>query len=305
MLCEMDYYSTAAAAVEDSMELTPPPAKRFCENLHQKTQQQQEQQALLEEGIFVFLPDEMRLEIFSKLIEENNWESLNTASRVNWRWRAEIDELWRKHAERQQLLKDEDMWAKKGKNWKWVSACLTKTFAQEEEKTGFGSSQKIVAVGESKYEGEWQDSKKNGVGRIWWHNGDRYLGDWVNDAKDGYGFMIWENGDRYEGTWRQDLRHGDKSQYFYSNGGFFCGTYVNDERQGNGEFVWPDGDKFVGVWQSGGRRGKGQLILKDGTVIEQEWNESPYVNYSDILPEKYPLSPAEQQSLESSHPHSG
>jgi len=257
-----------------------------------------------EEGIFVLLPDEMRLEIFSKLIEENDWETLNTALRVNWRWKVEIEELWRVHCEKSKLLKDEHIWAKKGKNWKWVCACLTKIYDPENTQTAFGSSQKTVSVGESKYEGEWKDGKKDGVGRMWWHNGDRYLGDWKNDAKEGYGFMIWENGDHYEGSWRQDLRHGLDAKYMYANGGTFSGSYVNDERQGEGSFVWPDGDSFKGTWQSGGRRGKGTLTLKDGTVLEQEWNESPYVNYSDSLPEKHPQG-NQQQPTHPSHPHSG
>jgi len=253
-----------------------------------------------EEGIFVLLPDEMRLEIFSKLVAENDWANLNAACGVNWRWKVEIEEIWRNYCEKQNLLQDEQIWVQKGKNWKWVCACLT-TIVQESEKNGFGSTQRTIAVGESKYEGEWKDGKKEGVGRMWWHNGDRYLGDWKGDTKDGYGYMIWANGDNYEGTWKQDLRHGEDAKYTYANGGTFVGTYVNDERHGEGSYYWPDGDCFKGTWQSGGRKGKGVLITKDGNAIEQEWNESPYVNYSDAVPAKYPTAPAH----ESSHPNSG
>lgn len=253
------------------------------------------------EGIFVLLPDEMRLEIFAKLIEENDWANLNAASCVNWRWKVEIEELWRKYCEKQDLLQDEQIWARKGKNWKWVCACLTTIVQQENETNGFGSTQKAISVGESKYEGEWKEGKKEGVGRMWWHNGDRYLGDWKQDTKDGFGFMIWANGDNYEGDWKQDLRHGENAKYTYANGGTFVGTYINDERHGEGSYYWPDGDCFKGTWQSGGRKGKGVFISKDGTTTEQEWNESPYVNYSDAIPAKYPTAPSHQ----SSHPNSG
>jgi len=266
--------------------------------------QQQQCHNTFEEGIFVLLPDEMRLEIFAKFIEENDWESLAAASRVNWRWNLEIEELWRKHAERAQLLKDEEIWAKKGKNWKWLCKCLTNTIQQSEIKTGFGSTETVTTPGESKFEGEWKDGKKEGVGRMWWNNGDRYIGDWKNDAKDGFGYMIWEHGDQYEGPWKQDLRHGPNSYYTYLNGGVFKGSYTNDERHGEGSFIWPDGDCFKGTWQSGGRKGKGTLILKDGTTFEQEWNESPYVNYSDELPAKYPET-QQTQTQQVSHPHSG
>lgn len=260
--------------------------------------------AKIEEGIFVLLPDEMRLEVFEKLIIENDWSTLNTASQVNWCWKQEIEYLWRKHCERNQLLMDEEIWAKKGKNWKWVCQCLTRFFHLENAPDGFGSTHKSVAAGEAKYEGEWKDGKKEGVGRMWWNNGDRYLGDWKNDTKDGSGYMMWENGDIYEGSWKQDLRHGESAYYFYSNGGKFQGDYVNDERHGPGVFYWPDGDRFEGTWQSGGRHGKGKLILKNGTVIEQEWNESPFVNYSEGLPAKHPDGTTPSTPAPS-HPHSG
>jgi len=244
-----------------------------------------------DEGSFAVLPSEMRCEVLSTMVEAQEWKALMKSAQVNRRWRLEIDELWRAYCEKNKLLTDEEMWLKKGKNWKWVCICVTRVFAKDDTaKNGVGSSAKNIAdkPTEVRFEGEWKDNKKHGVGRIWWSNGDRYLGDWKNDCKDGHGFMIWENGDQYEGSWKNDLREGSNAIYLYANGGRFEGCYMNDERHGPGAYIWPDGDRFEGKWKAGGRNGRGVLITKNGTRIEQEWNESPYVNYSETLPAKFP-----------------
>lgn len=266
----------------------------------------QEQQAAQSTGsLFDVLPHEMRSEILAKLVEEKEWKTLIEASKVSWEWKMEINRLWRMFCENNKMLEDEEIWNTNGKNWKWVCICLSKVFAKEDQKEGCGvtlsaplsnvqpttpvnnAAPAVVPTTEARYEGEFKENKKEGVGRIWWSNGDRYLGDWKKDTKDGFGVMMWENGDRYDGNWKNDLRDGPTAKYTYANGGIFLGGYLNDERHGEGAFVWPDGDRFEGTWKSGGRTGAGVLILKDGTRIAQEWNESPYVNYSDSLPAKH------------------
>jgi len=245
---------------------------------------------MTEDSLIEMLPNEMKSEIFSKLIEAKDWKTLSRASTVSWAWKQEIDRLWRSYCVQNKMHVDEEIWMKKGKNWKWVCDCLSNSFDKDENKNGTGVCQKSnFGPVEIRYEGEWKENKKSGVGRIWWSNGDRYLGDWVNDSKEGYGFMIWENGDSYEGGWKADLRDGSNCKYVYANGGIYQGGYCNDERHAEGAFIWPDGERFVGKWKAGGRFGKGILYTKNGPV-EQDWEESPFVNYSDSLPAKYPPS---------------
>jgi hypothetical protein len=247
----------------------------------------------LTDGIFAMLPNEMRIEIFQKMVESHDWTGLRAACRVSWQWNVEIEALWAKYCQTQQFLSDEKIWASHGKDWKWLSQCMTRQFDKQTalEGTGYGvSGPNGECVGEVKYEGEWVNGQKTGVGRMWWNNGDRYLGHWSADSKDGQGSMLWANGDSYHGGWSHDLRHGSKCEYNYSNGGRYVGEYVNDERHGAGAFHWPNGDVFRGVWANGGRSGQGELTLVNGTVIPQVWNESPYSNYSDTLPSLHPSS---------------
>jgi len=238
------------------------------------------------ESCWCILPSEMRMEVFIFLVEQHEWLTLARASCVCKSWKEEIDEVWRNYCLRNKFFLDLEEWKYLGKSWKWLCVCLTRTFDKQEIKNGFGCY--VSVLSEIRFEGEFKENKKEGVGRIWWSNGDRYVGDWKRDSKDGFGFMLWENGDRYEGHWKNDLRDGPNAKYSYANGGLFRGEYRSDERDGSGVFIWPDGDLFRGNWKSGGRNGKGVLVTMDGNVVEQTWNESPYINYSEKLPPKYP-----------------
>lgn len=42
----------------------------------------------------------------------------------------------------------------------------------------------------TKYEGYWDDNKKNGRGALYYPNGDKYRGDWKNDKKHGKGIFF-------------------------------------------------------------------------------------------------------------------
>jgi len=228
---------------------------------------------------------ELRLEIFNFLVEDQDFKALTTALRVSKKWKSEIEFVWRKLAERKSLLKDEEEWKFKGKNWKWLSFCRSiELEAGNPSKEGVGSCKGQIPG--TLYEGEWKSNKRHGVGCLVWGNDDRYIGDWQQDCKNGHGFMLWTNGDRYDGWWKSDLREGEAS-YCYSNGGKYVGGYQADERHGPGKFFWPDGTWFEGVWESGGRKGSGKLYVGD-KMIHQEWNESPMANYSRSLPSKFP-----------------
>ena len=47
------------------------------------------------------------------------------------------------------------------------------------------------------YEGEWQDGKRHGQGKMTDADGDVYEGEWRNDLKDGQGTLTSANGDKY------------------------------------------------------------------------------------------------------------
>ncbi len=53
----------------------------------------------------------------------------------------------------------------------------------------------------SVYEGNWENTLRNGYGKYTWSDGEVYEGNWENGAENGYGKMTWSDGSVYEGTW--------------------------------------------------------------------------------------------------------
>jgi len=129
---------------------------------------------------------------------------------------------------------------------------------------------------------------REGSGTFIWDNGDRYEGNWRNNQKHGYGIMRWKSGDVYQGNWVDDKRQDERAIYMYSYGLVYEGGYENDCRHGQGCLMWPDGERYIGTWNKGARVGKGIFITSAGIQMEQEWTESPNVNYSESSPAKFP-----------------
>jgi len=230
---------------------------------------------------------ELRMEIWSIMLEWRDWQTLELACRVCSRWRNEIEYLWRNFCIKTNLLADELDWKLKGKDWKWLCKCRSTLILKDKDTEAalmvFGNCAGTVTG--TFYEGEWKNNQRNGVGCFTWQNKDRYIGEWLEDCKHGHGLMLWVNGDRYDGFWKTDLRHGTAT-YKYDNGGKYVGQYEHDERHGTGKFFWPDGDFYEGTWRSGGRSGPG-ILFYQSQKISQNWNESSTANYSQKLPPKF------------------
>ena len=62
----------------------------------------------------------------------------------------------------------------------------------------------------SVYEGEWRAGKKQGNGKITYHNRDVYEGMWRNGVREGKGRYVWGNGNVYNGLWKDDRMEGRK-----------------------------------------------------------------------------------------------
>jgi len=80
---------------------------------------------------------------------------------------------------------------------------------------------------QERYEGEFLNGRRHGVGNYAWPTGDRYEGHWKEGRQDGLGTYFWKTGSKYEGMWKENKKHGF------------------------GSFLWPNGDKFEGEWEEG------------------------------------------------------
>jgi hypothetical protein len=92
----------------------------------------------------------------------------------------------------------------------------------------------------------------------------RFEGQYVEGAKRGVGKLTLPNGDKYHGLWEADKFHGDGT-YYYANGDVYSGAWVKGVKQGQGTFlVARDESQLVGQWEKGAMV-SGKWVWKDGT----------------------------------------
>lgn len=103
------------------------------------------------------------------------------------------------------------------------------------------------------YQGQCQDDKAHGQGRIDYDDGDIYEGSFKNGVKHGQGTYTWISGSHYQGEWR------------------------DDERNGQGSMTWVKGHRkighYQGEWRDNKRNGQGKYSHKSGMRLRGEWRD--------------------------------
>lgn len=118
------------------------------------------------------------------------------------------------------------------------------TFDAEKVKQGQGVYIWMASSGDdddksekARYEGNYKDGQKSGVGRMTFPNGDVYEGEWLDNKINGEGTYIYKkSGDIYSGTWVNGKKHGDGRYEFGADKSMFVGN-------------WEHGDFVTGAWE--------------------------------------------------------
>jgi hypothetical protein len=125
----------------------------------------------------------------------------------------------------------------------------------------------------SRYEGEWQDEKRQGQG-VWTRpDGTVYAGEWKNDKPDGQGTLTRPDGLKYTGGWREGKRSGH-GIWSHPGGASYSGDWLEGKKHGQGTNISSDGKKYVGSFNAGHRDGIGSIVYADGTSYEGEWRNN-------------------------------
>ncbi len=123
---------------------------------------------------------------------------------------------------------------------------------------------------------------ESGYGIYVFENGEKYEGFWDNGKRNGQGTNIWADGVKYSGEWKDDVMHGTgtytyeaSSQYDY-----YKGNYVMGKLTGQGTLAYKNGKKYVGSFKNGLFHGEGTMYYPNGKVESGIWENDKYVGKS-------------------------
>lgn len=123
-----------------------------------------------------------------------------------------------------------------------------------------------------KYVGAYKAGKKNGLGQIWYPNGDRYYGLWEDDLKSGEGTYYYKSGDVYSGNWAGDTKSGRGTYVFAKDRSQLVGDWSNGSLA-SGKWVFEDGTSYHGQFKNNKPIGKGVFYFPNGNQQEGEYVE--------------------------------
>ena len=121
-----------------------------------------------------------------------------------------------------------------------------------------------------KYEGEWIDNQKSGIGTMYYEDGGKYKGFWENGRRHGEGVFNYANGDVYSGWWRFGEKEGTGTYYFKSTNMKMFGKWVNGQME-TGKWFYPNGMYYEGKFENNKPKGEGKWRFKNGNVLAGEY----------------------------------
>ncbi|KAF0699388.1 Aste57867_10049 [Aphanomyces stellatus] len=132
---------------------------------------------------------------------------------------------------------------------------------------------KITYLNGDTFEGSVNENKlKHGPGKYTWMEKTEddeakevawYEGDYDNGKKQGLGKMLFPNGDTFHGQWNNDIIHG-QGTLMYKNGDIFSGSYEYGIKQGKGTYEFAeDKSQLIGNWVQN-TIVDGKWLFKDG-----------------------------------------
>ena len=177
-------------------------------------------------------------------------------------------------------------------------------------KDGVGT---MVYKNGDKYEGEWQEDLRSGLGIYWvFEKGRfrvRYNGSWLGDLPHGEGVLFADNGDVYQGQFHNGMRHGRGKQVYGGakegeGSDVYEGDWLNDKRHGRGTLTKGNGDVYEGLWAEDMKEGQGTAYyIADNMRYDGVWvrDNARCGEYSEIQ-DMGPGAPTALPTLELAHP---
>ena len=142
---------------------------------------------------------------------------------------------------------------------------------------------KVTYVNGCTFEGSFDDEKiKQGAGvYVWMGPGEeedeapvekaRFEGNYKDGAKEGLGRMTFPSGDIYEGEWKANMMTGEGSYTYKASGDIYSGSFKEGKKHGQGTYEFAkDSSILAGTWEEG-QIVSGSWTLKGCAVYEGEF----------------------------------
>ncbi|KAG2489821.1 hypothetical protein HYH03_011770 [Edaphochlamys debaryana] len=132
------------------------------------------------------------------------------------------------------------------------------------------------------YEGEFVEGEIIGQGTRRFANGDVYIGTFELGEMHGFGVMRKANGDCYQGPFEHNAYQG-VGVYTYASGDVFEGDFLRHQRTGQGRLTRTDGSRYEGGWVDGEESGQGEAVYADGGWYRGSWSHGRYEGAGEWL----------------------
>ena len=105
----------------------------------------------------------------------------------------------------------------------------------------------------------------------------RYEGNFVDSRREGVGLMRFKNGDMYEGEFLNNLMHGEGSYTYAKTNDIYSGSFYAGKKHGRGRYEYFD-SSILNQWE-------------DGTVTTVNWHMKNAGSYEGTLKRGTPVGP--------------
>jgi len=135
------------------------------------------------------------------------------------------------------------------------------------------SEEDETLIEKAKYDGNYKDGLKNGVGKMVYPNGDIYEGEWIDNKMQGEGTYTYKkSGDIYSGSWVADKKSGQGEYEFGADSSVMVGTWV-DGQITTGKWILKGAAVYKGEFKLGRPFGAGSFtfaskLVQKGAFVE-------------------------------------
>ena len=125
-----------------------------------------------------------------------------------------------------------------------------------------------------KYEGEWLNNRKDGIGIEIYQDGSKYMGEHKNGVRQGLGTYYWADGSMYEGEWKLNLMDG-YGIYKFKDGIICSGFWASNKMNGFGKYIFPGVKCYIGFFEQDYKNGLGLIFwFKERKAFIGYWKEN-------------------------------